>query len=56
MLSGGTTVSGTLFVANSVGINVFVTGGMGGVHRHGNISKRWRERKSLSLILQAFDN
>lgn len=37
-LSGGTTVSGTLFIANSVNIKIFVTGGMGGVHRHGNIS------------------
>jgi len=30
---GGTTVAGTMFVASSVGIKVFVTGGIGGVHR-----------------------
>lgn len=32
-LSGGTTVAGTLFAAASVGIRVFATGGIGGVHR-----------------------
>jgi pseudouridine-5'-phosphate glycosidase len=32
--SGGTTVAGTIYVANSVGIQVFATGGIGGVHRH----------------------
>lgn len=31
--SGGTTVAGTIYVANSVGIQVFATGGIGGVHR-----------------------
>lgn len=31
--SGGTTVAGTLVVAESVGIRVFATGGIGGVHR-----------------------
>lgn len=30
---GGTTVAGTLFVAHAVGIRVFATGGIGGVHR-----------------------
>ncbi len=29
---GGTTVAGTMFVANQVGIKVFATGGIGGVH------------------------
>jgi len=29
---GGTTVAGTLFVAHEVGIRVFATGGIGGVH------------------------
>jgi len=29
---GGTTVAGTMFVANKVGIKVFATGGIGGVH------------------------
>lgn len=32
-LSGGTTVAATLFVASKVGIRVFATGGIGGVHR-----------------------
>lgn len=31
--SGGTTVAGTLLVAHKVGIKVFATGGIGGVHR-----------------------
>eukprot|EP00761_Pharyngomonas_kirbyi_P009378 gb/GECH01009394.1/.p1 GENE.gb/GECH01009394.1/~~gb/GECH01009394.1/.p1 ORF type:complete len:688 (+),score=166.31 gb/GECH01009394.1/:1-2064(+) len=31
--NGATTVAGTLFVASKVGIPVFVTGGIGGVHR-----------------------
>lgn len=31
--SGGTTVAGTIFVAHSVDIKVFATGGIGGVHR-----------------------
>ncbi|XP_042707704.2 uncharacterized protein LOC101947688 isoform X1 [Chrysemys picta bellii] len=34
-LSGGTTVSGTMIVAHKAGIPVFVTGGIGGVHREG---------------------
>jgi pseudouridine-5'-phosphate glycosidase len=33
---GGTTVAGTLFVANKAGIKVFATGGIGGVHPHSN--------------------
>jgi len=32
-LSGGTTVAATLFAASQVGIRVFATGGIGGVHR-----------------------
>src|SRR5581483_635556 len=31
--SGGTTVAGTLFAAHHVGIRVFATGGIGGVHK-----------------------
>lgn len=31
--SGGTTVAGTLFIAHAAGIQVFATGGIGGVHR-----------------------
>ena len=30
--SGGTTVAGTIFIASMVGIRVFATGGIGGVH------------------------
>lgn len=33
-LVGGTTVAGTLFVAHRAGIEVFATGGIGGVHRN----------------------
>jgi len=38
--NGATTVSATMFFffAAKVGIPVFVTGGIGGVHRHGEIS------------------
>ncbi|XP_042412103.1 pseudouridine-5'-phosphate glycosidase-like isoform X1 [Zingiber officinale] len=32
--NGATTVSATMFFASKVGIPVFVTGGVGGVHRH----------------------
>lgn len=31
--NGGTTVAGTMYIAQSVGISLFVTGGIGGVHR-----------------------
>ena len=31
--SGGTTVAGTIFIAEKVGIQIFATGGIGGVHR-----------------------
>lgn len=31
--SGGTTVAGTMFIASKMGIKVFATGGIGGVHR-----------------------
>lgn len=34
-LNGGTTVSGTIVIANQLDIPVFVTGGIGGVHRFG---------------------
>jgi len=33
-LNGGTTVAGTIFAASQVGIQVFATGGIGGVHRN----------------------
>ncbi|XP_040294718.1 pseudouridine-metabolizing bifunctional protein C1861.05-like [Bufo bufo] len=34
-LSGGSTVSGTMVTAHHAGIPIFVTGGIGGVHRNG---------------------
>ena len=37
-LTGGTTVSGTMLLANQHGIDVFATGGIGGVHRGGQDS------------------
>ncbi|KAJ8249565.1 hypothetical protein COCON_G00227810 [Conger conger] len=37
-LSGGTTVSGTMLAAHRASIPVFVTGGVGGVHRDGENS------------------
>ncbi|XP_022249500.1 uncharacterized protein LOC106465838 isoform X2 [Limulus polyphemus] len=37
-LTGGTTVAGTMVIAHEVGISVFVTGGIGGVHRGGEKS------------------
>jgi pseudouridine-5'-phosphate glycosidase len=35
-MNGGTTVAGTIFAASQVGIQVFATGGIGGVHRNSN--------------------
>lgn len=34
---GGTTVAGTMFAAHQAGIQVFATGGIGGVHREGHL-------------------
>lgn len=34
---GGTTVAGTMFAASQVGINVFATGGIGGVHKEAKL-------------------
>lgn len=54
--NGGTTVSATMFLASKVGIPVFVTGGIGGVHRHGeqtmDISSDLTElgRTSIAII------
>ncbi|CAA0805834.1 indigoidine synthase A family protein [Striga hermonthica] len=36
--NGATTVSATMFFASMAGIPIFVTGGIGGVHRHGESS------------------
>jgi pseudouridine-5'-phosphate glycosidase len=35
-MTGGTTVAGTIMAASQVGIQVFATGGIGGVHRNSN--------------------
>jgi pseudouridylate synthase len=35
--SGGTTVAGTIFLAEKAGIRVFATGGIGGVHRRSDM-------------------
>ena len=35
-INGGTTVAGTIFAASQIGIQVFATGGIGGVHRNSN--------------------
>jgi pseudouridine-5'-phosphate glycosidase len=45
--SGGTTVSATMFLAYQAGIEVFATGGIGGVHRG------WQESMDISADLQA---
>nr|MDK2850547.1 pseudouridylate synthase [Candidatus Cloacimonadota bacterium] len=45
--SGGTTVSATMALAHRVGIKVFATGGIGGVHR------RWQESLDISLDIKA---
>ena len=42
---GATTVSGTLITAHKAGIRVFVTGGLGGVHRELRASGRKRPTK-----------
>ncbi|XP_060655287.1 uncharacterized protein LOC132790646 [Drosophila nasuta] len=36
--SGGTTVAATMIVAHQVGIPIFATGGIGGVHREGHVT------------------
>ena len=37
-LIGGTTIAGTMILANMAGIKIFATGGLGGVHRGGENS------------------
>ncbi|MEG1528609.1 MAG: pseudouridine-5'-phosphate glycosidase [Clostridia bacterium] len=37
-LDGATTVSATMIIARKAGINIFATGGIGGVHRGGELS------------------
>jgi pseudouridine-5'-phosphate glycosidase len=45
--SGGTTVAATMFAAEKMGIRVFATGGIGGIHR-GNIFDVSSDLKALS--------
>lgn len=37
-LHGGTTIAGTMILAHKAGIDVFATGGLGGVHRDGHVT------------------
>ncbi|KAH3900060.1 uncharacterized protein SCODWIG_01698 [Saccharomycodes ludwigii] len=37
-LNGGTTISGTMILSNLAGIRVFATGGLGGVHKGGELT------------------
>lgn len=46
--NGATTVSATMYIASLVGINVFATGGIGGVHR--GVSETW----DISADLEEF--
>lgn len=48
-MDGGTTVSGTMAVANKIGIKVFATGGIGGVHRNSRFDVS-ADLTSLSMI------
>lgn len=46
--SGATTVAATSHIAHAVGIQVFATGGLGGVHRHARES--WDESADLTSL------
>jgi pseudouridylate synthase len=50
---GGTTVAGSMFVASQVGISVFATGGIGGVHKEAalDISTALQALASIPLIV-----
>jgi len=50
---GGTTVSGTMTIASLVGIRVFATGGIGGVHRNSqfDVSADLPSLASISMIV-----
>lgn len=52
-VSGGTTVAGTMFAAHSVGIKVFATGGIGGVHKESSfdISTDLRALSEIPMIV-----
>jgi pseudouridine-5'-phosphate glycosidase len=51
--SGGTTVAGTLAIAQEVGIKVFATGGIGGVHRQApfDVSADLGQLRSSQLVV-----
>lgn len=48
-LNGGTTVSGTMVVANMAGIQIFVTGGIGGVH-HGVQESKYIKKSNVVYL------
>ena len=50
---GGTTVAGTMFIAQQVGISVFATGGIGGVHKEAglDISTDLQALSSIPIIV-----
>ncbi|PWA28499.1 hypothetical protein CCH79_00016317 [Gambusia affinis] len=49
-LSGGTTVSATMIAAHRAGIPVFVTGGIGGVHRDGQNNLTELGRTPIAVV------
>jgi pseudouridine-5'-phosphate glycosidase len=51
--NGGTTVAGTMFVAQQAGIKVFATGGIGGVHRESafDVSTDLQALASIPMIV-----
>ncbi|KAK3004789.1 hypothetical protein RJ639_019922 [Escallonia herrerae] len=51
--NGATTVSATMIFASMVGIPVFVTGGIGGVHRHGESSKLFSTDIGIFVLAMA---
>lgn len=51
--SGGTTVAGTMAIAHQVGIRVFATGGIGGVHHDISRSRKGSLDISADLIMLA---
>ena len=48
--SGGTTVAGTMFAASTAGIQVFATGGIGGVHRGVETRARVASRRTSGRV------
>ena len=49
-LHGSTTVAATMYIANLVGIKIFVTGGIGGVHR--GVKETWDISADLTQLGQ----